>query len=179
MANKLDEYRASTVGSEQTKFFLEVPDDLAQLQTKKYHQAFLRHEASNIEANPETETITDVTQKVQPTMLKSYAPVQPFGGLFLKDDPVCKYLQYLFDKRATGGAAQVKHLEVRTWDKNKAFETMVSIAIETIENEAGGFRRITGTFGYVGDTTEVKATIDNNTGIATVTPLEGGGGVGA
>lgn len=173
MADELEKYRASTVGAYETKFYLEVPTDLSQPTVKKFHQAFLRHESSNIEANPETETIADVTQKVQPTMLKSYAPVQPFGGLFLKDDPVCKYLQNLYDTRATGGAAQVKHLEVRAWDNNRAFQSEVSVAIETIENEYGDFRRITGTFGYVGDSKEVKATVDDETGIATVTPLGG------
>lgn len=169
MAGELVKYRASSVGAEATLFFLEVPTSMSEPETKAFHMAFLRQEASSIDTGVETETIADVTQKTQPTEVKSYAPTQEFSGLFLKDDPVCIYLQNLYDKRAVGGAAHCNHLEVRVWDNNKAFKSDVTVSISSITNEAGDNRKITGTFGFAGDPEEGTAAIDAETGVATYT----------
>lgn len=169
MAADLTSYRASSVGAEETLFFLEVPTDMKSPETKAFHMAFLRQEASSIDTGVETETIADVTQKTQPTEVKSYSPTQEFSGLFLKTDPVCIYLQHLYDTRAVGGKAHCNHLEVRKWAEggNVAFKSDVTVSISSITNEAGNQRMISGTFGFAGDPEEGTATIADDTGIAT------------
>lgn len=174
MAGELQKYRNSSVGAEESLFFLEVPTDQKTPDTKEYHMMFLRQEASTVTTGVETETIADVTQKVQPTEVSSYSPTQAFSGLFLKDDPVCIALEKCWRDRATGADAHFNHLEVLTWKpaeggegKSVAYMTDVTVSVSSLTNEAGDKRRIEGTVGYAGDTVEVAATIDTDTGIAT------------
>lgn len=173
MAGELQKYRNSSVGSEESLFFLEVPTDQSQPTTKAFHMAFLRQEASSVDTGVETETIADVTQKVQPTEVKSYSPTQAFSGLFLKEDPVCKALEKVWRDRATGAAAHFNHLEVLTWNANKAYKTDVTVSVSSITNEAGDKRKIEGSFGFSGDSIEGTATIDSDTGVATFEPSMG------
>lgn len=172
MAGELQNYRNSSFGAEETLFFLEVPSN-GDDGTKAFHMMFLRMESSSVDTGVETETIADVTQKVQPTEVTSYAPTQPISGLFLKDDPVCKALEKVWRQRATGADAHFNHLEVCKWDGNKAYKTDVTVSISSITNEAGDKRRIEGTVGYAGDSVEGTAQIDEDTGIATFTPSAG------
>lgn len=172
MASVLDGYRKSSIGSHESKFFLNVPTDLKTPATKAFHMAFLRNDAATIETGIETETVNDVTQKTQPTEVKSYAPTQAFNGLLLKDDPVCKYLIDLYDRRAVGGDVYCEHLEVREWDGNKAIKNTVSVGVESIVYEAGNTVSITGSYGFTGDPEFGTATIDSDTGIATFTADE-------
>lgn len=165
----LDNYRKDTVGSEESLFFLEVPDSGSD-DSKAYHMMFLRAESDTIDTGVETETISDVTQKTQPTEVKAYSPSLSLNSYFLKSDPVCKALQDVFDKRATGAAAHFNLLEVRTWDSNKAFRTDVTVAVSSIPNEAGDKRKIEATIGYAGDSEEGTASINAETGVATFTP---------
>lgn len=174
MAGELQKYRNSSVGAEESLFFLEVPTDQSTPETKAFHMMFLRQEASSVDTGVETETIADVTQKVQPTEVSSYSPTQAISGLFLKDDPVCIALEKLWRDRATGAAAHFNHLEVLTWDNNKAYKTDVTVSISSITNEAGDRRRIEGTVGYAGDSVEGTATIDVETGVAAFTPKTSG-----
>lgn len=174
MAGELKKYRQSSFGAEETLFFLEVPTNQAEPETKAYHMAFLRQEADTIDTGVETETVPDVTQKVQPTEIKSYSPTQAFSGLFLKEDPVCLALEKVWRERATGANAHFNHLEVDTWNNNKAYQTDVTVSISSITNEAGDKRKIEGSFGFASDSVEGTATIDADTGVATFTP--GGNG---
>ena len=171
MAGTVIDFRKSTVKNADTLFFLEVPTDLATPSTKAFHMAFLNMEANSIDTGVETETTADVTLNTQSTDVKSYSPTQPFSGNFLSEDPVCKYLQHLFDTRAVGGAAHCYMLEVRKWEKggNVAKKRDVSISISNITNEAGDTRKIEGTYGWASDDIEGTATIDDSTGIATFT----------
>lgn len=168
MAGELQKYRNSSIGAEETLFFLEVPSS-ADSDTKAFHMAFLRQEADTVDTGVETETIADVTQKVQPTEVKQYSPTQSFSGLFLKEDPVCQALEKCWRDRATGAAAHFNHLEVLTWDNNKAYKTDVTVSVSSLTNEAGDKRKIEGSFGYSGDSVEGTATIDKETGVATFT----------
>lgn len=171
MAGELESYRKSSVAAHLTSYFLEVPTSQSTPTTKAYHLAFLRAESTTIETGVESETIADVTLKTQPTEVKSYSPTQAFNQKYLKSDPVCQYLLNLYDKRAVGGDVYCNHLEVRRWDTgNKAIKNTVSIAVESIVNEAGDTMSITGTYGFVGDPVEGTATVDEDTGIATFTP---------
>jgi hypothetical protein len=174
MANELQTYRNSSVGAEESLFFLEVPTDPSTPDTKAYHMAFLRQEASSVDTGVETETIADVTQKVQPTEVKSYSPTQSFSGLFLKDDPVCKALEKVWRERATGASAHFNHLEVLTWNGNKAYRTDVTVSVSSLTNEAGDKRKIEGSFGYSGDSVEGTAEINAETGVATFTEASEG-----
>lgn len=172
MAVNVVDMKKSTVGSEEVLYFLEVPTDLATPETKKYHMAFLRNESNSKETGVERETIADVTQKVQPQEVKSYSVTQPFDGPFLKEDPVCRYLMHVFDKKLTGGDAHVNMVEVRKYEKggNVAYKRDVVVAVENVTGEAGALLRISGNYGYASDDVEGTATIDNETGVCTFTP---------
>lgn len=174
MADELNKYRQSSFGAEETLFFLNVPTSQKTPETKAFHMAFLRQEADTIDTGVETETVPDVTQKVQPTEIKSYSPTQAFSGLFLKEDPVCQALEKVWRDRATGADAHFDHLEVDTWNDNKAYKTDVTVSVSSITNEAGDKRKIEGSFGFASDSVAGTATIDTDTGVATFTP--GGAG---
>lgn len=167
MADELNKYRQSSFGAEETLFFLNVPTSQEAPETKAFHMAFLRQEADTIDTGVETETVPDVTQKVQPTEIKSYSPTQAFSGLFLKEDPVCLALEKVWRDRATGADAHFDHLEVDTWNANKAYKTDVTVSVSSITNEAGDKRKIEGSFGFASDSIEGTATIDADTGVAT------------
>lgn len=166
----LDDYRKSTVGAEESLFFLEVPDSSGS--SKAFHMMFLRADNSSVDTGVETETVNDVTQKVQPTEVSKYSPTQTLSSYFLKDDPVCKALEKVYRDRATGAAAHFNHLEVLTYDSNKAYKTDVTVSVSSITNEAGDKRKIEATIGYAGDSIEGTAEIDNESGIATFTPAQ-------
>ena len=166
----LDDYRKSTVGAEESLFFLEVPDGSDS--SKAFHMMFLRADNSSVDTGVETETVSDVTQKVQPTEVSKYSPTQTLSSYFLKDDPVCKALEKVYRDRATGAAAHFNHLEVLTYDSNKAYKTDVTVSVSSITNEAGDKRKIEATIGYAGDSIEGTAEIDNESGIATFTPAQ-------
>lgn len=166
----LDDYRKSTVGAEESLFFLEVPDSSSS--SKAFHMMFLRADNSSVDTGVETETVSDVTQKVQPTEVSKYSPTQTLSSYFLKDDPVCKALEKVYRDRATGAAAHFNHLEVLTYDSNKAYKTDVTVSVSSITNEAGDKRKIEATIGYAGDSIEGTAEIDNESGIATFTPAQ-------
>lgn len=177
MANELQTYRNSSIGAEETLFFLECTEDPDKTPEgeKAYHMAFLRQEASSVDTGVETETIADVTQKVQPTEVSSYSPTQSFSGLFLTEDPVCRTLEKVWRERATGASCHFNHLEVLTWKsagdgKFVAYQTDVAVSVSSLTNEAGDKRKIEGTFGYTGDSIKGTATIDQETGVATFTP---------
>lgn len=174
MAGTVFDYRKSTVKNADTLFFLEVPTDLATPDVKAFHLAFLSMEENSIDTGVQTETTADVTLNTQATDVKSYSPTQPLSGNFLSEDPVCKYLQHLFDTRAVGGAAHCYMLEVRKWEKggNVAMKRDVSISISQIINKFGDTRKIEGTYGWASDDIVGTAVIDDSTGIATFTPKE-------
>lgn len=169
MAGNVIDMKKSTVGAEETLWFLEVPTDLQTPETKAFHLAFMRMEESSEESNVETEVIADVTQKIQPTEVKSMSPTLPFSGPFLKDDPVCKYLSHIYHKRLVGGAVHANMLKVMTYDKNKAYKYDISIAVSGFPNAAGDLLNVTGTYSITSDGEEGTATIDKTTGIATFT----------
>lgn len=161
MANELAKYRASTVQSEETLYFLKVNDN--------YHMLFLRAENSNLDCGSETEEIPDVTQSTQAEEISKYKPSMTLSSVFLKEDPCCKAILNLWDTRATGAATHFNLLEVRTWDDNKAIENDVSIAVSSLTAEAGSKIKIEATINYTSDPKDVgTATIDGETGIATI-----------
>lgn len=164
MANELAKYRASTVQSEETLYFLEVGDS-----TKAYHLLFLRSDQASISTGAESEEIPDVTMATQSEEITKYKPSMTISSVFLKEDPCCKAILNLWDKRATGAATHFNLLEVRTWDDNKAIQNDVSISVSSITAEAGSKIKIEATINYTSDPKEVgTATIDGETGIATI-----------
>lgn len=178
MAGELTTYRNSTIAAETTLFFLEVPTNLATPETKAYHMMYLRAENSSTDTGVETEDIPDVTQTTQATEIKSYKPLHQLSGVFLKSDPVCLYLEHLYRTRAVGGAAHANMVEVDTWadagtSPYVAFKSDVSIAVTSIENEAGGLRRIQADITETSDPITGTATYTAESGVALFTPTAG------
>lgn len=161
MANELAKYRASTVQSEETLYFLKV--------NANFHMLFLRSEAASIDTGAETTEIPDVTSAVQSEEISKYKPSMTLNSVFLKEDPCCKAILNLWDTRATGADTHFDLLEVRTWDDNKAIQNDVSISVSSITAEAGNKIKIEATLNYTSDPKDVgTATIDGETGIATI-----------
>lgn len=165
MAGELAKYRASTVQSQETLYFLEVGES----SSKAYHMLFLRAESATIDTGAETEDIPDVTQKTQASEISKYKPSMTLSSVFLKEDPCCKAILEVWDKRATGSATHFNLLEVRTWDENKGIKNDVSISVSNITAEAGNKIKIEATLNFTSDPVEVTGvSIDSDTGIATI-----------
>lgn len=185
MATALQTYRASSVAAEKTLFFLNVLLDPYKAEgaenKKEFHMAFLRQDASSIDTGVETEAVSDVTQSTQPEEVMSYKPTMSFSGLFLAEDPVCKFIEKVWRDRATGEECHTDLLEVDTWRNEGndsspaycAYLTDVAVSVSSITNEAGGKRRIEGTFSYASDPVKGTATFDGDTGVATFTQPQG------
>ena len=165
MANELARYRASTVQAEETLYFLEVGESSA----KAYHMLFLRAESATIDTGAETEEIPDVTQATQAEEISKYKPSMTLSSVFLKEDPCCKAILNIWDKRATGADTHFNLLEVRTWDGNKAIKNDVSISVSSVTAEAGSKIKIEATLNFTSDPVDAgTAEIDAETGVATV-----------
>lgn len=161
MANELAKYRASTVQAEETLYFLEV--------SNAYHMLFLRAEAATVDTGAETEEIPDVTQATQAEEISKYKPSMTLSSVFLKEDPCCKAILDIWDKRATGADTHFNLLEVRTWDDNKAIKNDVSISVSSITAEAGSKIKIEATLNFTSDPVDVgTAIINGETGVATI-----------
>lgn len=177
MSTVLDGYRASSVASEETLFFLGLPTGATS--AIEYHMMFLRADNSSIDAGAQTEDIADVTQKTQPSEIASYKPTQSLSGLFLSTDPVCMALEKIFRDRAVGADTHFDLVEVDYWREDAAsteqapkwvaYKTDVSIEVTSITNEAGSKRRIEATIHYTGDpVTGYASTKPTDAGLVTV-----------
>ena len=112
MAN-LTEIRQSTVGSEELLYFINVPDDLSQFDTRAFHMALLMAESNSMDSGVETDDPADVTSKVANHVIKAYKKSFSHSGVFLKQDPVCLYEEYLFDTKLQIARLIVKLFRLR------------------------------------------------------------------
>jgi hypothetical protein len=169
----LNTYRASSVGAEETLYFLDTAQTAVVADNAvtegEFHMMFLMAESDSVETGASLETIADVTQKTQPQEATYEAVTIAYSGLFLKEDPVCKALENLYRERPVGDKSHFYIAEVDTWDKNKTYVADASIVVTNITNEAAGKRRIEATIGLASDwVTLTKAgKIDNDTGVLT------------
>ena len=173
MAN-LTEIRQSTVGSEELLYFVNVPDDLSQFDTRAFHMALLMAESNSMDSGVETDDPADVTSKVASHVIKSYKKTFTHEGPFLPDDPVCRFEEYLFDHDETGIKASVELVQLKTYDGNKAYRYQAVCEVTSgVGGDAQDKAQIAATYTIVSTAEEGTCTFDGKTGIATFTPAHG------
>lgn len=174
----LVEIRKSSVGAEQSRYFLNTAQDAVVnmgtgvITSGTFNMMFLMAENNNVETGASLETVADVTQKVQPSEPSYEGITIPYSGLFLKDDPVCQALETLYRTRPVGDAAHFYMVEEDKWagTTGKYYICDVAIVVTGITNEAGDKRKIEATIGLASDFVEVTSTVtvDENAGTLTV-----------
>ena len=175
MANELATYRASTVGSEALKFFIEVPTDTSAWATKAYHMALLLAESNQIDAGVEEEDIPDVTTKVAGHVIKSYKKTFTHSGVYLTADPVCNFERYLFENDETDDKTVVNMIQVDEFDEVStgtytAYKYTATCVPQNFGGEAQGKLNIEATYTITSEAIKGTATYDAESGVATFTP---------
>ena len=174
----LVEIRKSSVGAEQSRYFLNTSQEAVvnmgtgAITSGVFNMMFLMAENNNVETGASLETVADVTQKVQPSEPSYEGVTIPYSGLFLKDDPVCQALETLYRTRPVGDAAHFYMVEEDKWSgaAGKFYIADVAIVVTGITNEAGDKRRVEATIGFGSDWVAVSTslTVDENDGTITV-----------
>ncbi len=178
MANELATYRASTVGSEEVLYFVNVPNDLDDFTDKDFHMALLMAESNTIDSGVETEDVPDVTTKVAGHVIKSYKKTFTHSGVFLNGEPVCEYERYLFDNDEVGDKTVVDLLQVYTFegDNTEGYVGYKYTATCEVSNGVGGDAQgkanISATYTITSEAEEVLVTYDTETGVATIVEEE-------
>lgn len=177
MANELATYRASTVGSEMLKFFIEVPTSTAAWATKAYHMALLLAESNQIDAGVEEEDIPDVTTKVAGHVIKSYKKQFSHSGVYLSEDPVCNFERYLFENEETGDKTQVNLLQVDEFDSPStgtyvAYKYTATCVPQNFGGDAQDKLKIEAQYTITSTATKGTVTYDAESGVATFTPAQ-------
>lgn len=173
MAN-LTEIRQSTVGSEELLYFVEVPDDLSEFGTKKLHMALLMADSNSMDSGVETDDPADVTSKVASHVIKAYKKSFSHSGVYLKEDPVCRYEEFLFDKEVTDNRANCALVQLKTYATggNVAYKYPAICEVSSFGGDAQDKIKVEATYTIVGEAVEGTATFDKDTGVATFTPKE-------
>lgn len=173
MAN-LTEIRQSTVGSEELLYFVECPDDLATFSTKAYHMALLMAESNSMDSGVESDDPADVTSKVASHVITAYKKSFTHSGVYLKEDPVCKYEEYLFDNDVTDSKANCNIVVLKTYSKagNEAIKYPAICEVSSFGGDAQDKINVEATYTIIGEGTKGTATFDKETGVATFTPTE-------
>lgn len=173
MAN-LTEIRQSTVGSEELLYFVEVPDDLSKFDTKALHMALLMADSNSMDSGVETDDPADVTSKVASHVIKAYKKSFSHSGVYLKEDPVCRYEEFLFDKEVTDNRANCELVQLKTYATggNVAYKYPAICEVSSFGGDAQDKIKVEATYTIVGEAVEGTATFDKDTGIATFTPKE-------
>ena len=175
MANELATYRASTVGSEMLKFFIEVPTDTSVWSTKAYHMALLLAESNQIDAGVEEEDIPDVTTKVAGHVIKSYKKQFSHSGVYLSEDPVCNFERYLFEHEETGDKTVVNILQVDEFESPStgtytAYKYTATCVPQNFGGDAQDKLKIEAQYTITSEATPGTVTYDAESGVATFTP---------
>ena len=175
MAQELATYRASTVGSEALKFFIEVPTDVAQWGTKAYHMALLLAESNQIDAGVEEEDIPDVTTKTAGHVITAYKKTFTHSGVYLTADPVCIFERYLFENDETDEKTVVNLIQLDEFDGNAsdgytAYKYTATCVPQNFGGEAQGKLNIEAKYTITSEATKGTAKYDAETGVATFTP---------
>lgn len=173
MAN-LTEIRQSTVGSEELLYFVEVPDDLSKFDTKAFHMALLMADSNSMDSGVETDDPADVTSKVASHVIKAYKKSFSHSGVYLKEDPVCRYEEFLFDKEVTDNRANCELVQLKTYATggNVAYKYPAICEVSSFGGDAQDKIKVEATYTIVGEAVEGTATFDKDTGVATFTPKE-------
>ena len=177
MANELATYRASTVGSEALKFFIEVPTSTAAWSTKAYHMALLLAESNQIDAGVEEEDIPDVTTTSAGHVVTGYKKNFTHSGVYLKEDPVCNFERYLFENNETDDKTVVNLLQVDEFDSPStgvytAYKYTATCVPQNFGGEAQGKLNIEAKYNITSEPIKGTATYDAESGVATFTPAQ-------
>lgn len=166
---KLTEIRQSTVGSEELLYFVNVPSDLAKFDTKAFHMALLMAESNSMDSGVETDDPADVTSKVANHVIKAYKKSFSHSGVFLKQDPVCLYEEYLFDHEVTDSRANCEIVQIKTYTNsgNVAYKYPAVCEVSSFGGDAQDKIKVEATYTIVGEAVEGTATYEKETGIAT------------
>lgn len=176
VAKKLVEIRNSTVGSEELLYFVKVPTDLSEVDAwndtnKAFHMALLMAESNTMDSGVETDDPADVTSKVASHVIKSYKKTFTHSGVFLKDDPVCRFEEYIVDHEETGAKASVELIALKTYDGNKAYKYQAVCEVTSAPGgDAQDKLKIEATYTIISEAVEGTATYDKETGVAEFTP---------
>lgn len=172
MAN-LTEIRQSTVGSEELLYFVEVPNDLSEFDTKAFHMALLMADSNSMDSGVETDDPADVTSKVASHVIKAYKKSFSHSGVYLKEDPVCRYEEFLFDKEVTDNRANCELVQLKTYATgNVAYKYPAICEVSSFGGDAQDKIKVEATYTIVGEAVEGTATFDKGSGVATFTPKE-------
>ena len=177
MANELATYRASTVGSESLKFFIEVPTSTAPWSTKAYHMALLLAESNQIDAGVEEEDIPDVTTTSAGHVVTGYKKNFTHSGVYLKEDPVCNFERYLFENNETDDKTVVNLLQVDEFDEVStgnyvAYKYTATCVPQNFGGEAQNKLNIEAKYNITSEPIKGTATYSAETGVATFTPAQ-------
>jgi hypothetical protein len=170
MAN-LTEIRQSTVGSEELLYFIEVPDDLSKFDTKAFHMALLMAESNSMDSGVESDDPADVTSKVASHVITAYKKSFTHSGVYLKEDPVCKYEEYLFDNDVTDSKANCNIVVLKTYSAagNEAIKYPAICEVSSFGGDAQDKINVEATYTIIGEGAKGTATFDKETGVATFT----------
>ncbi len=177
MANELATYRASTVGSEEILYFVEVPTSTSAWSTKAYHMALLMAESNTMDSGVETEDVPDVTTKVAGHVIKSYKKTFTHSGVFLKGEPVCEFERYLFDHDEVGDKTVVNLLQVYTFEGDNttngytAYKYTATCEVSNgVGGDAQGKANISATYTITSEAVAGTVKYNTESGVATFTP---------
>lgn len=173
MAN-LTEMRQSTVGSEELLYFINVPKDLSTMATREFHMALLMAESNTMDSGVETDDPADVTSKVASHVITAYKKSFSHSGVYLKEDPVCLYEEYLFDHEVTDSRANCEIIQLKTYATggNVAFKYPAICEVSSFGGDAQDKVHVEATYTIIGEGVEGTATFDKDTGVATFEPKE-------
>lgn len=141
---------------------------------KTYNLMNIRGDANTWETGAETETINDVTQKVQPTEITSVAPSLSVSQLALTDDPVYLMFKKMFDTNATAADTHRKILRVEYTDDfmttiSEVYSADATVQVTSFPNEAGSNSRVEATITAASDWVKVEtSSVTQGDGIVTL-----------
>lgn len=167
---ELATYRASMVGSEEILYFVKVPTDVETWDTKAFHMDLLMAESNAADSGVTTEDPPDVTAKVAGHAVTGYKKSLTHSGPFLKGEPVCEFLRYLYDHDVVDERTSVEIIRMYTWNKQAFKATATCEVTAGIGGDAQGKAQVAATFTYTSEDEEGTASYDKDTGVATFTP---------
>lgn len=168
----LQTMRQSTVGAEELLYFINVPTDVSEFGTRALHMALLMAESNTMDSGVETDDPADVTSKVASHVITAYKKSFSHSGVYLKEDPVCVYEEYLFDHEVTDSRANCEIVQLKTYATggNVAFKYPAICEVTSFGGDAQDKVHVEATYTIIGEAVEGTATYDKETGIATFSP---------
>ncbi len=174
----LTEVRQSSHNSEESLYFINVPDDASTGLTgdKSYHMALLLADNNAMESGINAEDQADVTAKLAQHVLTGTQASFSHSGLYLSKDPVCAFEKYIYDHQVlTAKDVTVDIVRLDTWDvtadepaKFKGIKFSATCEVTSFGGDAQGKLNIEATYTAVSENEAITGTFDKVTGVATL-----------